>query len=253
MVAAPAARALIRPAVGRVVGQSIPTGSEERVTPGRSTADRAQALVGIGQVTQRRTPTAAAYRGRPIDPMSLRVPGLTTVFRSAGMIAPRTSPRRPGPGPSRPPNATPDRYGARSSGTGPSSTRLSGTGPSGTRLSGTGPGTTEPGATGPNRAGHRATGATGTQQGPATADRPSPTFSKAFSTVPHELVLRQMISRQPTTVEPATVALIRRAPTAPPAGIPQRGRTAPPAVPAVARDRPRPHRQRGPRRRHRVH
>jgi hypothetical protein len=45
-----------------------------------------------------------------------------------------------------------------------------------------------------------------------------------------------MISRQPTTVEPATVALIRRAPTAPPAGIPQRGRTAPAAVPAVARD-----------------
>jgi hypothetical protein len=50
-----------------------------------------------------------------------------------------------------------------------------------------------------------------------------------------------MISRQPTTVDPATVALIRRAPTAPPAGIPQRTGTAPPAaVPAVARDLAKP-------------
>jgi hypothetical protein len=43
-----------------------------------------------------------------------------------------------------------------------------------------------------------------------------------------------MITRAPAMVQPATVALIRRAPTAPPAGIPQRA-PRPDTVPAVAR------------------
>ena len=112
--------------------------------------------------------------------------------------------------------------------------RASPNGPSGTGPSGTGPTGTGPSGTGPSGAGPIRRRVMGTSARTGPGELPSPTFRPA----PYQPTLRQVISRQPVTVDPATAALIRRAPAAPPIGIPQHGRAPRPGtVPAVARSR----------------
>ena len=100
-VAAPAARAHVRPAVGGypvrrfAIGASAPASDAARPHAARATDSG-----------------RASRPARAIDPASARVlPGLTTIFQLPGLTASPTLPRRPTPGRGRPPTAPSGRTG----------------------------------------------------------------------------------------------------------------------------------------------